>query len=386
MSEQEDKQLEMARRLQQMMQVTRRDEQDNNQRKLASQFMQMMDTTRKVESDAKQKEWAEQFARMMNQTRSFDSERERMQKAGETAISDAFARMMALTHKLEEENKNQFEFPPEVNIDHFPSTGDKFFHSLIKKLPKRVQRFPQAFKRNPRAVIKYFLAMILGRVLAITLYVVAAFIPALPIPESVTGVVGRAPAALGTALGSMRGAVVEFSPQALMATATNIPTDINKLLQKVGEFFQYYGRRAGIFFVKAVRHPRWAAKEIWKFMHQKGPLLLRIGKGACGVAFSFFVIKLAMVFLLPLFGGIAITVLGFKISIILVVVVRMAISSGSEIVGKLLGKKFLNYCRAVYKNPEILWSSLRRNMDEWMKNWVKENEKKWVKNDENSKQ
>ena len=375
MSEQEDKQAEMARRLQQMMQVTKIEDQDNQQRRLASQFMQMMDTTRKVESDARQKEWAEQFAKMMNQTRSFDSERERVQKAGETAISDAFARMMAVTHKLEQEGKNQFEFPPEVDINHFPSAGDKFFHSLIKKLPKRIQRFPQAFRRNPRAVIKYFLAMIVGRVLAITLYVVAAFIPALPIPESVTGVVGRAPAAVGTALGSMRGAVVEFSPQAVVATATSIPTDVNKLLQKVGEFFQYYGRRAGIFFVKGVRHPRWAAKEIWAFMHQKGPLLLRILKGACGVAFSFFVIKLAMIFLLPLFGGIAITVLGFKISIILVVVVRMAVSSGSEIVGKLLGKKFIAYAKAVYNDPEILWSLIRQNMDEWMKNWNNEKQK-----------
>lgn len=375
MSEQEDKQAAMARRLQQMTQVTKREDQDNHQRQLASQIMQMMEVTRKVESDARQKEWAEQFAKMMNQTRSFDSERERVRKAGEAAISDAFARMIAATHKLEQESKNQFDFPPEVGLEHFPSAGDKLFHSLIKKLPKRVQRFPQAFRRNPRAVIKYFLAMVVGRVLAITLYVVAAFIPALPIPESVTGVVGRAPAAVGTALGSMRGAVVEFSPQAVVATATSIPTDINKLLQKVGEFFQYYGRRAGIFAVKGMRHPRWAAKEVWAFFHQKGPLLLRILKGACGVAFSFFVIKMAMIFLLPLFGGIAITVLGFKISIILVVVVRMAVSSGSEIVGKLLGKKFIAYAKVVYNDPEILWSLIRQNMDEWMKNWNNEKQR-----------
>lgn len=385
MSEQEEKQLEMARRLQQMTNVTRRDDQDNHQRQLASRFVQMMETTRKVENDARQKEWAEQFAKMMNQTRSFDSERDRLRKAGETAISDAFARMMSLTHKIEEEGKKQFEFPPDVNIDHFPTVGDKFFHSLVKKLPKRIQRFPQAFRRNPRAVIKYFLAMVVGRVLAITLYVIAAFIPALPIPESVTGVVGRAPAALGTALGSMRGAVVEFTPQAVVATATSIPTDINKLLQKVGEFFQYYGRRAGIFAVKGARHPRWAAKEIWAFLHTNGPLLLRILKGAFGVAFSFFVIKMAMIFLLPLFGGIAITVLGFKISIILVVVVRMAVSSGSEILGKLLGKKFIVMGRYLYNHPEEIIRIARIAMNEWMENWAKDNGKAWIKDEENPK-
>ena len=372
MSDKEDKQIELAKKFQQMMQVTKADDKDNEQRKLAHQFMMMMDTTRQTDNDMKRKELARQFAEMMEQTKSFDAERDKLQKAGEAAISDAFAKMMALTHKLEKENEKQleqFEFPPDVSIEHFPSAGDKLFQKLVSKLPKRIQRFPKAFRRNPRAVIKYFLAMVVGRILAITLYVVAAFIPALPIPESVTGAVGKAPAFLGGALGTMRGAVVEFSPQAVMATVTNIPTDINKLLQKVGEFFQYYGRRAGKFFMLAVRHPKLAFAETARFCKQKAPLFLRLLKGACGVAFSFLMIKLAMVFLLPLFGGIAITVLGFKISIILIVVVRMAVSTGSEVIGKLLGGKMMKYCKEVYKNPEILWSAVRQNMDQWMKNW-----------------
>jgi len=371
MSEQEDKQVELAKKFRHMMQVTKVEDHDNDQRRLAHQFMEMMDVTRRTDSDMKQKELARQFAEMMEQTRSFDSERDRLQQAGATAISDAFARMMTLTHTLEKENEKQFEFPPDVSIEHFPSAGDKLFHKLVNKLPKRVQRFPKAFRRNPRAVIKYFLAMVVGRILAITLYVIAAFIPALPIPESVAGAVGRAPAFLGGALGTMRGAVLEFSPQAVMATATSIPSDINKLLQKVGEFFQYYGRRAGRFCVMAVKHPRLAFGETKSFCKCKAPLFLRLGKGACGVAFSFCAIKLAMVFLLPLFGGIAITVLGFKISIILIVVVRMAISTISEVVGKILGGKVVRYCKEVYKNPEILWSAVRQNMDQWMENWNK---------------
>ena len=385
MSEQEDKQLEMARRLQQMLKVTKRNEQDDNQRKLASQFMQMMETTRKIESDAKQKELAAQFAAMIEKTRSFDSEKDRLQKAGETAISDAFARMMHITHRLEEENKTKFEIPTNVDINDFPSAGDKFFQALIKKLPKRIQRFPSAFRRNPRAVIKYFLAMIVGRVLAITLYVIAAFIPALPLPESVAGIVGKSPNVLGSALNTMRGAVVEFSPQAIMAFVAAIPTDINKLLQKVGEFFQYYGRRAGLFLCKAIRHPKWAAHEIWAFFHQKGPLLLRLGKGAMGVAFSFFVIKMAMIFLLPLFGGIAITVLGFKVSIILVVLVKMAISTGSEVLGRVLGQKFIVMTKYLYNHPEEIVKISRILMGEWMQNWVKENEKTWFKDEEKNK-
>ena len=362
----ENKQAELAEKFRRMMQVTKVDDKDNQQRQLAHQFMEMMDVTKRTDSDMKRKELARQFAEMMEQTRSFDSERDRLQKVGATAISDAFARMMTLTHQLEKDNEKNFEFPPDVSIEHFPSAGDKLFHKLINKLPKRVQRF-----RNPRAVIKYFLAMIVGRILAITLYVIAAFIPALPIPESVAGAVGKAPSFLGGALGTMRGAIVEFSPQAVVATATSIPSDINKLLQKVGEFFQYYGRRAGKFFLLAVKHPRLAFNETCKFCKCKAPLFLRLGKGACGVAFSFMAIKLAMVFLLPLFGGIAITVLGFKISIILIVVVRMAVSTISEVVGNILGGKVVKYCKEVYKNPEILWSAVRQNMDQWMENWNK---------------
>ncbi|MBR5914583.1 MAG: hypothetical protein IKZ58_09505 [Selenomonadaceae bacterium] len=366
MSEENDK---LSKNFQRMIHATKAGDNDNHQRQMANRLMQIMDTTKKVDGDEKQKAIAQQFAAMMQQTRSFDAERDRLEKAGETAISNAFQKMIHLSHKLEEENKLKMEFPPDVGIEKFPSAGDKLFITLINKLPKRIRRFPQAFRRNPKAVIKFFIAMIIGRILAITLYVIAAFIPALPLPDSVTGAVGKAPAFLGNALGSLRGAVTEFSFQAVMATVTSIPTDINKLLQKLGEFLQYYAQRTGKFLWLMIRHPQKAFREICTFCRKHAQLFLRIGKGTIGVIFSFIAIKLTMVFLLPLFGGIAITVLGFKISIIIIVVVRMAISTLSEVVGKLIGGKCISYCKAVYNDPEILWSKVRRNMEEWMKNW-----------------
>ena len=371
MSDKEDKQAELAKNFQRMMRTTKVDDNDNNQRKLANNFLQMMEMTKKIDGDEKRKEVARQFAEMIEQSRSFEAERDKLQKAGETAVADAFAKMINLTQKLERENLSTFEFPPDVSIEHFPTVGDKFFNQLIKKLPPRIRKFPRALKRNPRAVLKYFFAMIIGRVLAITLYVIAAFIPALPIPESVAGIGGKIPNVFGNALGAMRGFVTDFSMQSVMVTVTNIPTDINKLLQKVGEFFQFYGRRVIHFSKKIFKNPRGAYHDIKNFFRRNAQLLLRLLKGALGVAFSFLAIKLAMVFLLPLFGGIAITVLGFKISIILIVVVRMAISTVSEIVGKLLGGKFLKYCKKIYNDPEILWSLIRQNMETWMENWNK---------------
>ena len=47
----------------------------------------------------------------------------------------------------------------------------------------------------------------------------------------------------------------------------------------------------------------------------------------------------------------------------------MAVSTLSEVVGKLIGGKCIRFCKAVYRDPEILWAKVRRNMDDWMKNW-----------------
>ena len=375
MSEENDRQQELANNFQKMLHQTKADDQDNHQRQMASRLMQMMDTTQKLDTDEKQKELARQFAEMMQQTQSFDSERERLEKAADEAVANAFQKMIRLSRKLEEENKLKMEFPPDVGIEKFPSAGDKLFAALINKLPKRIRRFPQAFKRNPKAVIKFFVAMIVGRILAITLYVLAAFIPALPIPDSVAGTVGKAPNFLGSALTSMRGFVTEISPQAIMATVTSIPTDINKLLQKFGDFLLYYAQRTGRFLLLMITHPKIAFRETVKFFHEHAQLLLRMLKGAVGVAFSFIAIKLTMVFLIPLFGGIAITILGVKISIIIIVVVRMTISTISEVVGNLIGKKIIGIGKKLYKEPEILYGVMRENMENWMKEWKEKQSK-----------
>lgn len=367
--EEAKKQAELRKNFESMVSVTRADDQENHQRQMASRFVQMLETTKKIDSDESQKELARQFAEMMQTTHSFDSEKKKLEEASRAAISRAFQKMILLSKKLETENKLQMEFPPDVGIEKFPSAGDKLFATLINKLPRRIRRFPQAFRRNPRAVIKFFIAMVIGRILAITLYVIAAFIPALPIPESISGAVGKAPNFLGGALGSMRTVVTEFSAQSVMATVTNIPTDINKLLQKFGEFIQYYAQRTGRFIWLMIRHPRRAISEVCIFFREHAQLFLRMFKGAIGVAISFIAIKIAMVSLIPLFGGVAVVVAGVKISIIIVVIVRMAVSTLSEFVGRIIGGKCIRYAKLFYEKPEILWDAMQKNMEHWKKDW-----------------
>ena len=182
-----------------------------------------------------------------------------------------------------------------------------------------------------------------------------AFIPALPIPDAAANM-SKPPAVFGEAFRAMRGFVTDFNPQMIIATVTSIPTDINKLIQKVGEFFTYYARRAGAFVVKAIRHPKLAFDDIRKTVRRKAPLFIRLARAAVSVAFSFLLIKLAMIFLLPLFGGIALTVLGIKVSIILFVIARMIADKIGELIGKYIfngGLKLYNVAKELQESQVV---------------------------------
>ena len=309
---------DLQKNLQQMIRTTKQSD-------LERALQRMMQTTRS-------QDLRKAFEKMINITRSFDQEVAARQKEQEQNIADAFQKMIRLSRTLEIENEEELA-REEAEL----RRNEPKIEKVKRKVPRRIRSFPAAFKRNPKAVIKYFLGMALGRVLAIVLYVLMAVLPALPIPDAVANM-SKPPAIFGTAFNSMRSFVTDFNPQMLMTTVTNIPTDINKLIQKVGEFFTFYAKRTGAFTMRAIRHPKLAFRDVRKYLRQKTPMLIRLTRAAVSVAFSFLLIKLAMIFLLPLFGGIALTVLGIKVSIILFVVARMI----ADKIGELLGKYVFN--------------------------------------------
>ena len=308
------KSCDLQKNLEMMMRTTKKSD-------LERALQRMMQTTRS-------NDLRNAFEKMIQITRSFDQQVAAQQKESEQNIADAFQKMIRLSHTLEIENEEQLAREEEE-----AKRNEKKIDKVKRKVPRRIRSFPAAFKRNPKAVVKYFLGMILGRVLAIILYVFMAFIPALPIPDAIANM-SKPPAIFGTAFNSMRGFVTDFNPQMLVTTVTNIPTDINKIIQKVGEFFTFYARRTTAFTFRAIRHPRLAFEDIRKFVRSKAPMFIRLARATVSVAFSFLLIKLAMIFLLPLFGGIALTVLGIKVSIILFVVARMIADKVGELIGK----------------------------------------------------
>lgn len=331
---------DLQKNLQQMIRTTKQSD-------LERALQRMMQTTRSTDL-------RNAFERMINVTRSFDQEVEARQKEQEKNIADAFQKMIRLSRSLELENEEQLAREEERS-----RPKEKRIDKVKRKVPRRIRSFPAAFKRNPRAVIKYFLGMVMGRLLAIVLYVLMALVPALPIPDAVANM-SKPPAIFGTAFSSMRSFVTDFNPQMIVATVTSIPTDINKLIQKIGEFFTFYAKRASAFTVKAIRHPRLALEDTRNFFHGKAQMLVRLARAAVSVAVSFVMIKLAMIFLLPLFGGIAVTVLGIKVSIILFVIARMI----ADKIGELLGKHLFNTVRKIREGQLV------KAIGDYLREWL----------------
>lgn len=347
MDDMDKKACDLHKNLQEMMKTTKQSD-------LERALQRMMQTT-------KSNDLKNAFEKMIKVTHSFDKEVEERQKAQEQNIADAFQKMMRLSRSLEVENEEEL-----IKEEKRAAPKEKKLDKVKKKVPRRIRSFPAAFKRNPRAVIKYFLGMIFGRVLAIILYILMAFIPALPIPDAVANM-NKPPAIFGTAFNSMRTFFTDISPQSIIAMVTSIPTDINKLIQKVGEFFTYYAKRTGNFLVKAIRHPKLAFDDARRLIRRKAPLFIRLARASVGVVFSFLLIKLAMIFLLPLFGGIALTVLGIKVSIILFVIARMIADKIGELIGKYIfngGLKLISIVKTI-REAQII-----KAIGDYLKEWL----------------
>ena len=74
-----------------------------------------------------------------------------------------------------------------------------------------------------------------------------------------------------------------------------------------------------------------------------------------------------MIFLLPLFGGIALTVLGIKVSIILFVIARMIADKVGELIGKYVFKgsvKCVNVMRTIQESQVV------KAVGDYLKEWL----------------
>lgn len=282
---------------------------------------------------------AASFQSMMQVTQEVDRENKRR---SEEAIANAFQKMIDLSAKIEAQNQKIKEAAEREYEERTKVCDNKVANRILKKAPAKYRRLPKVFKKNPKLVLKYFGGIIFGRMLAIVIYIVAMLIPALPVPENIVAWVGKPLRALGGAFVSFR--ATTFDLEMILRIATTIPTDINRLLQHLGEGIAYYGRELARFIVLLFQHPKLAIRRMIEYCSSHSTMMVRIGRGTVMLAFSFILIKAAMIFFLPLLGGIALTVVGVKVSMLIFLVVRMI----SDKFGQFLGRRLYRYSYRTY--------------------------------------
>lgn len=294
---------------------------------------------RKKSAEPKTANLADAFQSMIAVTKKVDEENKRR---SEEAIASAFQKMIDLSARIEEKNQRIKEAAQREYEERTKVCDNKAVNRVLKKAPAKYRRLPKVFKKNPRLVIKYFAGILLGRTLAIVIYMVAMLIPALPLPENIAAWVGKPVRAIGGMFVSFRSATIDLD--LIIRLVTTIPTDVNRLLQKLGELISYYGKQSIRFFVLMFQHPKLALQRVIEYCRSHGNLMFRIGRGTLMLIFSLLLIKAAMIFFLPLLGGIALTVVGVKVSLLIFCVVRMI----SDQFGKFLGKKLYRFSYRTY--------------------------------------
>lgn len=182
------------------------------------------------------------------------------------------------------------------------------------KIPARFRRLPSAFRKNPKLVSRYFLSMILWRII---IYLVAILILSLVAPRSIA-------------------AVRKINPRTVIKLIRSIPSDIEKFLPKLGEIFLYYGKSFIEFAALTIRNPGLALEVCLHFFRTNIPMISRLTRNATTFLFSFLLVKIAMIFIMPILSGVAMTVAGVRISMLLIFTAKFALNKLGQILGKML--------------------------------------------------
>lgn len=196
------------------------------------------------------------------------------------------------------------------------------------KIPVRFRRLPKAFQRNPKLVTKFFLSILFRRIITIVFYISAILILSFIAPRTVAMLIKNP-----TKIFSL---MQKVSLTTIVKLAREMPSDISKFLNHFSEFFHRYGKRFLKFNLLLIRDPFAAIDSMSRFCQENVKLLSRIGKSASAFLFSLLLVKFAMIFIVPLISGVAVTIAGIRLSMILIFAVKFVFDKIGNVIGKLL--------------------------------------------------
>ena len=204
----------------------------------------------------------------------------------------------------------------------------------------KIRRFWQIARRKPRFLLGYLMRSLIFRAIVMTIYFL--FFTLLPL-TSVTEIVN------GRVVGFLRDLPVRmqgFSFDAMITFMRTVPTDINRILANFSTLLSTRGKWlwAGI---KSLWPPKQAKAKVSEFVSQHLRQVRWITRAILAFILSLIMLKLILLFVVPLLGLSAITILGVNIGVFALVILQWIVTALSKFLSRILQGQVLRWYKII---------------------------------------
>ena len=209
-------------------------------------------------------------------------------------------------------------------------------HSTADYVKAKIRRLWKIARRKPRFLFSYLMRFLIFRAIVMTIYFL--FFTLFPL-TSLTEVMN------GRVVGYIRDLPVKiqgFSLETFITFMRTVPTDINRILANFSAMLSTRGKWlwAGI---KSLWPPGEAKKKIGEFMSKHLRQVRWITRAILAFILSLLMLKLILLFVVPLLGLGAVTVMGINIGVFALVVVQWIVTALSKFLSRVLQGQVLRW-------------------------------------------
>lgn len=205
-------------------------------------------------------------------------------------------------------------------------------------------------KRHPLFLMRYLLFTLVFRMAGFLVYLLAALLPALPLPDLMNYRMTdflRQVQKLTLDVGSLRSVFQDmftrvrlgFTLENIMRLVASLPMELKKLLERLLEAFRIQ-RTAWIAFLHSLWPPRQALHRLRLFLKRHYRNIRRVTRAVLTFLLTIAILKVIFLFVIPLILSVGfLSFLGFDIMVLLVALGHLLASVLSNFLGKRINKK-----------------------------------------------
>lgn len=204
----------------------------------------------------------------------------------------------------------------------------------------KIRRFWRIVRRKPRFLFGYLMRSLIFRAIVMTIYFL--FFTLLPLTSVTELVNGRAVSFLRDLPVRIQG----FSFDAVVAFVRTVPTDINRILANFSTLLSTRGKWlwAGI---KSLWPPKQAKAKIGEFVSNHLRQVRWITRAILAFMLSLAMLKLILLFVVPLLGLSAVTILGVNIGVFALVILQWIVTALSKFLSRILQGQVLRWYKII---------------------------------------